>query len=95
MARVLAMGCRHPRESGGPEPAPGINRGQLLQSMGLWIPAFAQGCPGNSNGLLHLDRNQPKVVMRRLDPRIHAVAGAASAFCKDVDGRIKSDQVRP
>ena len=32
--------------------------------------------------------------MRGLDPRIHAVVGVASACCKDVDGRIKSDQVR-
>ena len=28
--------------------------------------------------------------MRGLDPRIHAVAGVASACCEDVDGRIKS-----
>jgi len=54
-----------------------------------------QGCPGNGNGLLCLDRNLLKVVMRGLDPRIHAVAGVASACCEDVDGRIKSDQVRP
>jgi len=26
-AAVSAMGYRHPRESGGPEPAPGLNRG--------------------------------------------------------------------
>ena len=49
-----------------------------------------QGCPGNGNGLLCLDRNLLKVVMRGLDPRIHAVTGAASACCEDVDNRIKS-----
>jgi hypothetical protein len=53
----------------GPEPAP-------------WIPAFAQGCPGNGNGLLCLDRNQLKVVMRGLGSRIHAVAGGASVCCE-------------
>ena len=37
-----------------------------------------------------LDRNQLKVVMSGLDPRIHAVAGVARACCEDVDGRIKS-----
>jgi hypothetical protein len=40
---------RHPRESGGPEPAPGLNglnRGRPLESWRSWIPAFAQGCPG-------------------------------------------------
>jgi hypothetical protein len=41
MARVFAMGYRHPRESGGP--------GQPLQSLGPWIPAFA----GMTNKLLH------------------------------------------
>jgi hypothetical protein len=40
--------------------------------------------------LLCLERNQLKIVMRGLDPRIHAVAGVASACCEDVDGRIKS-----
>jgi hypothetical protein len=49
-----------------------------------------QGCPGNENGLLCPDRNELKVVMRGLDPRIHAVAGVASACYEDVDGRIKS-----
>ena len=33
---------------------------------------------GKGNGLLYLEQNQPKAVMRGLDPRIHAVAGAAS-----------------
>jgi hypothetical protein len=34
MARVFAMGHRHPRESGGP--------GQPLQSLGPWIPALSR-----------------------------------------------------
>jgi len=59
------------------------------------VPVRSQGCPGNGNGLSCLDRNQLKVVMRGLDPRIHAVAGVASVCCEDVDGRIKSDHVRP
>jgi hypothetical protein len=33
---------------------------------------------GKGNGLLYLEQNQPKAVMRGLDPRIHAVAGVAS-----------------
>src|SRR5271169_2889858 len=71
-----------PAKSGGPErpPRPG----------GSGFPLSRQGCPGNGNGLLCLDRNQLKVVMRGLDPRIHAVVGVASACCEDVDGRIKS-----
>jgi hypothetical protein len=28
MTKALSTGYRHPRESGGPEPAPGLNRGQ-------------------------------------------------------------------
>jgi hypothetical protein len=44
------MGYRHPRESGGPEPALGLNRGRPLPSLSPWIPALAQGCPGNSCG---------------------------------------------
>src|SRR6516165_11975808 len=47
---AFATGCRHPRESvaksGGPGPAPGLNRGRTLRPLGPWIPAFAQGCPG-------------------------------------------------
>jgi hypothetical protein len=39
-------------------------------------PAFAK--VGKGNGLLYLEQNQPKAVMRGLDPRIHAVAGVAS-----------------
>jgi hypothetical protein len=54
-----------------------------------------QGCPGNDRELLFHDQRQSKVVMRGLDPRIHVVAGAASIRCEYVDGRIKSDQVRP
>jgi hypothetical protein len=38
-------------------------------------PAFAK--VGKGNGLLYLERNQPKAVMRGLDPRIHAVTGAS------------------
>src|SRR5271169_4004808 len=34
MAHVFAMGYRHPRESGGPALAPGLNRGQPIQSLG-------------------------------------------------------------
>jgi hypothetical protein len=59
------------------------------------VPANAQGCPGNGKRLLYLNRNQLKVVMRGLDPRIHALVSLASACREDVDGRIKSDQVRP
>ena len=33
--------------------------------------------------------NQSQVVMRGLDPRIHAVADVTSGRCKGVDGRIK------
>jgi hypothetical protein len=33
--------------------------------------------------------------MRGLDPRIHALATVATACSDGVDGRIKSDQVRP
>jgi hypothetical protein len=54
------------------------------------LPTLGQGCPGNRSGSLCLDRNQLKVVMRGLDPRIHAVAGVACPCCEDVDGRIKS-----
>jgi hypothetical protein len=41
MKRVLSAGYRRPRESGGPEPAPGLNRGQPLRFWSPWIPAFA------------------------------------------------------
>jgi hypothetical protein len=39
---------------------------------------------------LCFDRNLLKVVVRGLDPRIHAVAGVATAYCEHLDGRIKS-----
>ena len=54
------------------------------------IPAKAQGFPENGTGSLCVERNLTKVVMRGLDPRIHAVPGASGARCEDVDGRIKS-----
>jgi len=41
MKRVLSAGYRRRRESGGPEPAPGLNRGQPLRFWNAWIPAFA------------------------------------------------------
>ena len=59
------------------------------------IPAQAQGCPGNGKGLLSFDRNQPKVVMRGLDLRIHGIAVIASTRCKDVDRRIRSGHDGP
>jgi hypothetical protein len=37
MERVFAMVYRHPRESGGPEPAPGSNGGNRLSP---WVPGF-------------------------------------------------------
>ncbi|HEX3412458.1 MAG TPA: hypothetical protein VHT00_12110, partial [Stellaceae bacterium] len=54
------------------------------------VSRFSAGLSGNRNGLLCIARNQLKVVMRGLDPRIHTVAGAASARREDRDGRIKS-----
>jgi hypothetical protein len=36
---------------------------------------------------LYRNRNQLKVVMRGLDPRIHALATVAGACGDDVDGR--------
>ena len=56
----------------------------------MFVPGRAQGCPGNESGLLYRNRNQLKVVMRGLDPRIHALATVAGACGDDVDGRIKS-----
>jgi len=38
---LLAVGYRHPRESGDPEPAPDFNRGRPLERLLHWIPAFA------------------------------------------------------
>src|SRR5260370_6669889 len=46
--RAAAKRNRRPRESGGPEPAPGLNRGQPAKGS-PWIPACAQGCPGKSD----------------------------------------------
>src|SRR6266481_9580436 len=37
---TATSGCRHPREGGGPEPAPGLNRGAVLRHL-PWVPAFA------------------------------------------------------
>jgi len=53
-------------------------------------PDFSQRCSGNRSGMSCLGKSQPKVVMRGLDPRIHAVAGAVGGRCEDVDGRTKS-----
>jgi hypothetical protein len=80
---------------------PARKRGSSAKRHGLadWIPAFAQGCPGNENRLFYLYRNQQKVVMRALglrerrtigikpedDPRIHALVVAASAWGDDMD----------
>ena len=36
-----------------------------------------------------MERKLPRIVMRGLDPRIHAVP-AAGTRCEDVDGRIRS-----
>jgi hypothetical protein len=57
----------------------------------LTLTRKPQSCPENvvGCGLLCLARNQLKVFMRGLYPRIHAVAGAASARREDKDGRIK------
>ena len=41
MKQALSIGYRHRRESGGPELAPGLNRGQPHVALALWIPAFA------------------------------------------------------
>src|ERR1700730_14852915 len=48
MKSVFTTSDRRPRESGGPEPAPGLNRGQPLRPCRPWIPGKAQGCPGKS-----------------------------------------------
>src|SRR5713101_6481972 len=61
-----------------------------LRSRVALDPGVAQGYPGNGNGLLHLGQNQPQVVMRGLDPRIHAVVGAASGRCAGVDAHGSS-----
>src|SRR5271156_1582768 len=37
LARVFPIGYRHPRERGGPEPAPGMNRGNRISP---WVPGF-------------------------------------------------------
>ena len=44
-----------------------------------------RGLSRDGNGLLRVARNQLKVVMRGLDPRIHAVAEVGSVCCEDVD----------
>src|ERR1700736_831831 len=41
MKHVTSIGYRRPRESGGPGPAPGLNRGQPFEPCGPWAPAFA------------------------------------------------------
>src|SRR5229473_3215686 len=41
MKHVTSIGYRRPRESGGPEPAPGLNRGQPFEPCGPWVPAVA------------------------------------------------------
>jgi hypothetical protein len=55
--------------------------------MKSWIPAFAPDCPGNKNRLFYLYRNQLNLVMRGLDPPIHALAIAASAWADNMDAR--------
>jgi len=49
------------------------------------IPAKAEGCPGTEKGCSVLIGTNPKVVMRGLDPRIHAVACVVGDRCADVD----------
>jgi hypothetical protein len=51
-------------------------------------------CPGDGNGLLCPERSQAEVIMRGRGPRIHALAHDASAYCENVDGRIRSAAVR-
>ena len=41
MKHVTSIGYRRPRKSGGPEPAPGLNRGQPFEPCGPGVPAFA------------------------------------------------------
>src|SRR6266481_9897468 len=41
MKHVTSIGYRRPRESEGPGPAPGLNRGQPFEPCGPWVPAFA------------------------------------------------------
>jgi hypothetical protein len=62
----------------------------LLLRGGPSLAPLVAGLSGNENGLLHLGHNKPKVVMRGLGPRIHAVVGDTSGRRAGVDGRIKS-----
>ncbi len=73
MERAAAGRYRHPRESGGPEPAPGAPalagglRGRRSEPLQPWIPAFA----GMTNKRLKFGETF------RSDGRDHAIVGAA------------------
>ena len=82
------------RQFSGSGPPLAASRSGLAELIGMYsmLIRHSRECApsGVGNGLSCLERDQAKVVMRGLDPRIHAVAGSVSTCGEHVDSRIKS-----